>query len=78
MALSTLLALICLACNFEEASRCIRKGIGLGDGLRGVAGDVKIYLLMVEGVAIVVVLVDAVRKYQKYRNEAFEAAQVQW
>lgn len=80
MALSVLLALVCLVCNVEAAMACIRGhvGAGLGDTIGGLLGDVRVYLLMMEGVVLIVVLVDALRKYPKYKSEVAEAVNSSW
>ncbi len=72
MAISVVLVVICMGCNLEQTSRCVvvhisPKVLGsVGETVR----DPRIWALVVEGVALSVVLVESLKKYHKFRNEA--------
>jgi hypothetical protein len=77
MALSLLLCLICLMHNIESVYAELIKTMthGMVNFVVSVVGDGKMYLLMMETVGLVILVVECLRRYKKYRAEAHEASQ---
>jgi hypothetical protein len=77
MALSLILGAVCLAHNIEAVECELRRQMveGMGNFVLRVIGEARVYLLVVESVGLVVLIVECLRKYKKYRAEAHEVSQ---
>ena len=80
MTICTILCLICLSCNLDQAYVEIQHKIkkDLGDSFAAVIHHFTIYLLLFEAIALLVILIESVKKYSKFKSEANDVSQIQW